>query len=99
MNYYPAIFVESNLGDWRVLFPDVPDCEAVGYTLEDAKFAAATTLAQRASHKGAAMPAPRDLSEIAADTDWLARHNVEIAKAVVSMIPLQLSDSCASGSS
>lgn len=88
MKYYAAIFLESSLGDWRVLFPDLPDCEAVGYTLEDAEYAAATALAQCASQKGAALASPRDLAEIAADTDWLARHDVVIAKAVVAMVPL-----------
>jgi hypothetical protein len=90
MKYYPAIFLESDFGDWHVLFPDVPDCEAVGYTLEDAGYAAANSLAQRASQASGALAPPRDLAEIAADADWLARHEVDIAKAVVSMVPLQL---------
>jgi predicted RNase H-like HicB family nuclease len=92
MKYYAAVFLESHLGDWRVLFPDLPDCEASGYTLEDAAYAAATALARCASRNGATLAAPRNLAEIAADTDWLARHDVEITRAVVSMVPLQLSD-------
>jgi predicted RNase H-like HicB family nuclease len=34
MTHYLAIFVETDVGEWRVVFPDVPGCEASGFTLE-----------------------------------------------------------------
>ena len=46
MSHYIAIFVEDHIGEWRVVFPDVPGCEARGFTLHDAQYAAASTLAR-----------------------------------------------------
>lgn len=88
MRYYAAIFLQSQVGEWHVLFPDLPGCEAQGYTLEDAGYAAVTALGRCAERNGAELASPRDLAEIAADTEWLSRHGVQLAKAVVSMVPL-----------
>ena len=88
MRYYAAVFLESHVGDWHVLFPDLPGCEAQGYTLEDAGYAAATALARCAERNGATLASPRDLTEIAADTEWLSCHGVQMATAVVAMVPL-----------
>jgi predicted RNase H-like HicB family nuclease len=88
MKYYPAILVETDFGDWRALFPDLPNCEARGYTLEDASHAAATALKQCADQNGGALAPPRDLTEISADEDWLSRNDVQFKNVVVTMVPL-----------
>ena len=46
MSHYIAIFVEDHVGEWRGVFPDVPGCEARGFTLDDAQFAAARALSR-----------------------------------------------------
>jgi hypothetical protein len=68
MKHYIAIFVENDVGEWRAIFPDVPGCEAKGFSLDDAKFAAATALVR--------------------SEDWLNQNQVDLSKAVVTMIPL-----------
>jgi hypothetical protein len=40
MSHYIAIFIEDHIGEWRVVFPDAPGCEAKGFTLHDARYAA-----------------------------------------------------------
>jgi hypothetical protein len=88
MTHYIAILKPTDVGEWHVLFPDVPACEVCGASLERAKFAAANELARRIHMNGAKAPQPRDLSEIERDHDWLSRNGVDLATAVVTMIPL-----------
>jgi hypothetical protein len=88
MRHYIAIVMPTGLGEWHVLFPDVPECEARGASLENAKFIAARELTRRIQANGAKAPYPRDLSAIERDHDWLARNGVDLATAVVTMIPL-----------
>jgi len=88
MTHYIAIVMPTGLGQWHVLFPDVPDCEVRGASLENAKFTAAHELTRRIQANGAKAPHPRDLSAIERDHEWLARNGVDLATAVVTMIPL-----------
>ena len=88
MNYYIAIFAQSFVGEWRVLFPDFPECEARGFTVQDATFVAESALMRCAQEIGT-LPRPRDLSEIKRDSDWLSQHEIDFAgPVVVRMIPL-----------
>ena len=87
MTHYIAI-LRATRGEWHALFPDIPDCEAHGADLDQVKFAAANELTQRIHMNGFKAPPPRDLSEIERDHDWLSRNNVDLATAVVTMIPL-----------
>ena len=46
MRHYVAIFVEDHMGEWRVVFPDAPGCDAKAFNLHDAQYVAATALMQ-----------------------------------------------------
>ena len=87
MTHYIAI-LRATGGEWHALFPDIPDCEVHGADLDQVTFAAANVLAQRIHMTGSRAPQPRDLSEIERDHDWLSRNDVDLATAVVTMIPL-----------
>jgi predicted RNase H-like HicB family nuclease len=86
MSHYIAIFVEDHIGEWRVVFPDLPGCEARGFTLDDAQYAAASTLARCLHENGTPSPLPMDMAGVAKRDDWLKRNHVDLSKAVVSMI-------------
>ena len=87
MKHYNAILVEYEMGEWRAILPDIPGCEARGFSLDDAKFAAATVL-RRYVEENASAPQPMDLSMIEHNEEWLRQNHVDLSKAVVSMIPL-----------
>jgi predicted RNase H-like HicB family nuclease len=84
--HYIALMVPSFVGEWRVLFPDLPECEAHGYTVDDATFAATTALSRCIAGNGKALRPPRDLSDIERDEKWLAQHQVDLSQAIVTMI-------------
>ena len=86
--YYAAFFVPSHVGEWHVFFPDLPDCEAYGFTLRDAEYAAATALAHYGEQKGALLAPPRSVAQISKDEVWLSQNGVQLAKAIITMIPL-----------
>jgi predicted RNase H-like HicB family nuclease len=88
MRYYAAFFVPSHLEEWHVLFPDLPECEAYGFTLQDAGYAAASALARCAEEKGALLPQPRSIAQIAEDRDWLAQSGVQFEKTITTIIPI-----------
>jgi predicted RNase H-like HicB family nuclease len=85
MQHYIAIMVEDDVGEWRVVFPDVPGCEAKGFSLDDAEVVAATAL-RRYIREGSAPPLPMDLTAVEQNEDWLRRNHIDLAKAVVTMI-------------
>ena len=88
MSHYIALLLRSPVGEWNVFFPDVPDCQARGYTVDDATFAATTALSRRLAENGHLPPLPRDLSEIERDTEWLSRNHIDLHEAIVTMISL-----------
>ena len=47
MTHYIAILKPTDVGEWHMLFPDIPDCEVHGANLDQVKFAAANQLTQR----------------------------------------------------
>jgi predicted RNase H-like HicB family nuclease len=87
MQHYIAIFVETELGEWRVVFPDVPGCEAKGFTLDDAKFAAVSALVRSIRENGPP-PLPMDLDAVQRSEAWLSQQRIDLSKAIVSMVPL-----------
>jgi hypothetical protein len=87
--HYVAILQPLDIGEWRILFPDVPECEAHGFTVRDAAFAAETALSQCAEKQGPRFPRPRELRQIERDKEWLMRNSVTLSKAVVTMVPLR----------
>jgi len=86
--HYIALLIPSSVGEWRVLFPDVPECQAHGYTVDDATFAATTALSRCLAENGHLPPLPRDLAEIERDEEWLSRNNVDLHEAIVTMVSL-----------
>ena len=87
MTHYIAILVAAESGQWRALFPDVPECNAYGYGVLGTKQAAATSLNQHAKASSGALPLPRTLEEIQQDEAWLIRNGVNFAKAIVTIVP------------
>ena len=87
MIHHIASLIPSAIGEWRVLFPDVPGCEARGSTFDDAKVAAEMTL-PHCLKSGLPISGPRDLSEIKRDTQWLESNGVDLSMAVITMIPI-----------
>lgn len=87
MKHYVAIFVENHIGEWRVVFPDLPGCEARGFSLDDARFAAVSALAQRV-HESESLPEPMDLAAIERSEDWLSQNSIDLSRAVISIVPL-----------
>ena len=87
MKHCIAILVENDMGEWRAVFPDLPDCEARGFSVEDVKFAAESAV-RKYVHDNRLPPSPIDMSAIERDRDWLTRNNVDLSKAVVTMIQL-----------
>jgi predicted RNase H-like HicB family nuclease len=88
MSHYIAILMPTPIGEWRVIFPDLPGCEATALSVEDARFAAVSALSHYIGEAGQTRPRPRDLVEIERDTEWLATNGVDLSKAVITMIPL-----------
>jgi hypothetical protein len=86
MRHFIAILQPIPNGGWRVVFPDVPGCEANGSSIDDARAAAVQQLYQYAN--GADAPGLRDLSDIERDTEWLSRNGIDLSKAIVTIIPL-----------
>jgi len=89
--HYIAILLRSEIGEWCLVFPDAPDCEARGFSVHDATVAGITILTHCARRRGAAFPRPRDLAQIEQDADWLARNRLDLGRSVITMIPLMLS--------
>lgn len=87
MTHYIAILVAAESGQWRALFPDVPECEATGYGLVRAKEAAAACLERHAKASGSRLPPPRTLNEIEGDEEWLIRNRVDFGKAIITIVP------------
>ena len=88
MKHYIAIFVQSDVEEWRVVFPDLPGCEAHGFTLDDAKFSAVAALTRFLQEIRFSAPAPMDLSAVERSEEWLALNHVDLSRAVISMIPV-----------
>ena len=86
--HYIALLIPSSVGEWRVVFPDVPGCEAHGYTVDDAAIAATTALSRCLSENGHLPPLPRDLAEIERDEEWLSRNNIDLHAAIVTMVSM-----------
>jgi predicted RNase H-like HicB family nuclease len=84
--HYIALLMPSSVGEWRVVFPDVPECHAHGHTVDDATSAATTALSRCLAENGHSPPLPRDLAEIERDVEWLSRNNVDLHVAIVTMI-------------
>ena len=86
--HYIAILTRSDLGEWRAIIPDLPGCEAKGFSLEDAKFSAASALARCLEQRGGQIREPMDMAAIEHDGEWLAQHQIDLSKAIISVIPL-----------
>lgn len=87
MKHYIAIFVQNDVGEWRALFPDLPGCEAKGFSLDDARYAATSALTQCIDVQES-LPEPRDLAAIEQSSDWLAQNHIDLSRAIISIIPL-----------
>jgi hypothetical protein len=87
MTHFVAILAPWEAGQWRVLIPDAPECEAIGNSRDGAVLAAVLKVRRRVSVHGDAPTAPRDLLAIATDKAWMSRNDIDFAKAVVTLIP------------
>lgn len=90
MVHYISVLMPLNAGGWRALFPDVPECEVEGDSLDATMLRAAGALSECVhSGYGDMAPPPRALNEIKADDQWASSHAIDWAKAVVTMVPLR----------
>jgi predicted RNase H-like HicB family nuclease len=87
VTHYIAILVAAQSGGWRVLFPDVPECQAHGHGLANIKRAAAASLTHYSETEGITLRLPRTLEEIERDEEWLTRNNIDFDKAIVTIVP------------
>lgn len=85
--HYVAILLPSEVGEWRVVFPDVSGCETRGFTVQDATIAAVSALARSAEEQGQRFPRPRSLLEIENDGNWLST-KLDLSRAIVTIVPL-----------
>jgi hypothetical protein len=88
VKHYIAILVQNDVGDWRALFPDVPGCEAKGFSLYDVQFAAATALVRHIRDSGSPPPLPMDMHAVQQKAKWLADNKINLARVVTMEIPL-----------
>jgi predicted RNase H-like HicB family nuclease len=88
MVFYPVVFIQTSLGEWHGLFPDVPECTTRGYDLVDVNMAAKAALSRCARAKGSSLLPPRPLRAIESDTEWLSRNDIVLSKAVLTLVPL-----------
>ena len=86
--HYVAMLLHSDAGEWRILFPDVPHCEAHGFTIQDATYAATAALARCVDRIGIGHSPPRSLAQIADDREWFEKEGIGLREAVVIMVPL-----------
>jgi hypothetical protein len=86
--HYIALLLPTEIGEWRVLFPDLSDCEARAFTVQDATYAATTALARCARTKGDNLPLPRSLAQIESDREWFKANGIMLSETVVTMVPL-----------
>ena len=90
MAHYISVLMPLSAGGWRALFPDIPDCEVEGESLDVTMLRAAGALSECVHNRyGDGPPLPRELIEIKADDRWVATHAIDWTKAVVTMVPLR----------
>lgn len=90
MAHYISVLMPRNAGGWRALFPDIPDCEVEGDSLDATVLRAAGALTEYVEHRYSdGPPSPRELNEIKADDHWASAHEIDWSKAVVTMVPLR----------
>jgi predicted RNase H-like HicB family nuclease len=88
MRHYLAILIEDEFGEWRALLPDAPECEAKGFTPDDARYAATTALSEFFRRRASTTPLPMDMNDVQQSEEWLARKRIQLSKAVVTMVPI-----------
>ena len=90
MAHYISVLMPLSAGGWRALFPDIPDCEVEGESLDATMLRAAGALSECVhSRYSDGPPSPRELIEIKADDQWVATHEIDWARAVVTMVPVR----------
>lgn len=90
MAHYISVLIPLSEGGWRALFPDIPDCEVEGDSLDATVLRAAGALTECVqSRYGDGPPSPRELIEIKADDQWVSSHAIDWTKAVVTLVPLR----------
>ena len=86
MPQYIAVLVPGDVGIWRALLPDVPECDAQASELTQARSRAAECLHRHVRSSSAPLPPPRSLQEIERDQDWLKRNRVDFSRALVTVV-------------
>jgi predicted RNase H-like HicB family nuclease len=93
--HFIAVLVPQPGGGWRAHFPDFPGCRAEGPLVEIAianASRAATTLIAELNSKSMSVPAPRSFEDVRADDAWAAERSVDWTTAVVSLVPINVSE-------
>jgi hypothetical protein len=87
MRHYLALLLPAEGGTWRGFVPDFPDIqvECVGFARTTKEVAACLQRCTEA--RSGDLPPPRGLREIERDREWLIRSGVDIAGAIVTIVP------------
>ena len=89
MSYYIALFRQCRGGAWQADLPDFPHCKVSGLNFRLASSAAATALRECAAGRDVSLPRPSTLSDIEGDASLQSNYGAHLAKAIISLIPLQ----------
>lgn len=90
MPRYVVLVDQGEDGAYGVVFPDLPGCNAMGDTVEDALANAADAASDWASEvrKDGDIPAPRTAAEILADPEW--QETMDEIPSIMAFVPLIL---------
>lgn len=88
MRHYITLFVKADTGGWRALFPDFPQCDAAGESLDATAVSAHLALTQHVHDRGLPLPRSSSLSEVQQDTDWITGRGIALERAIISLVPL-----------
>ena len=88
MAHYVGVFMPLEVGGWKAVFPDVPQCQVEAASLDLTVFHAAAALADLNQRSDGPLAPPRDLAEIRSDDLWSSACGVDWSRSVVTMIPV-----------
>jgi predicted RNase H-like HicB family nuclease len=72
LNYYVGLLFENPVGGFGVWFPDLPECTAVGLSLEQTRLEAGKSLTHHIAElarRGHATPEPSPIEAVLSDPD------------------------------
>lgn len=84
---YIGLFRSAGLDGWRVTFPDLPGCEAIGDSFKEAVDAATEAVAEHLDDLPGPRPPARSALELMAAGQWDPVLKRQLAHAVLHSVP------------